>query len=579
MPDQIQERETPIFNIHAHIFTKDHVPKYLAKKIVVWPFYVLLGTGFLIRTITWFRNLGKKEYTYAERNRSWSAYKTKMFFVRNPLFNFFYGLFRWVTTAIFAYYLLIWLYPLLDTTTIGKWVYPIFENYLGFMPKIETGWNQFFVLLVLALIFGHIRKSIYQVLKKRLQKMVGKEQLEYLLRYLKILDFSKGAGKNGMSYIFSKLQQQYPPKSKFVVLPMDMEFMNAGSVKQPYLVQMAKLMELKSKNRETLFPFVFVDPRRIAQQDPSQPFFDYDASNPDKITLKPCKLAEYLDRGACGIKIYPALGYYPFDKELLPLWLYCVQNKIPITTHCSVGPIFYRGNKKKAWDRHPIFNEVITGTKEANNQVIANLRLTQVPNKEFQANFTHPLNYCCLLMPHFLKQVLDVYQDQDLNDLFGYEDGELKRDLKGLKINLAHYGGAENWDRFLEKDRQQVANELVYRPAVALNLKNELPKLGNLYAHWHYSDWFSLITSMLIEFENVYSDVSYTTHDTQYVNLLSELMNNKKVNKRILFGTDFYVVSNQKTEKAYWIDMQNQLTPEKWEQLASINPNSFIGLT
>lgn len=33
----------PIINCHAHIFTGDHVPPYLAKSIIVAPFYKLFN--------------------------------------------------------------------------------------------------------------------------------------------------------------------------------------------------------------------------------------------------------------------------------------------------------------------------------------------------------------------------------------------------------------------------------------------------------------------------------------------------------------------------------------------------------
>ncbi|MDT0620646.1 amidohydrolase family protein [Croceitalea vernalis] len=576
--DRQQEKDFYIFNIHTHIFTKDHVPKYLAKKFVIWPLYLLLGTDLGIKIIKLFTNRKRNSFSYEARNKRWSLYKWRMFIIRNSLYNIFYVVFKLISTLVFSYYLVLWLNPLLNESKFGKWIYPIIEVYIKpYLPNIETGWNQFFVLLAFVFVFGHLRIGLSKLLKTSIQKFVGKERLKFLLRYLNIIKYSdKKEGESGMSINFRQLKQQYPSNSRFVILPMDMEFMSAGRVREPFLEQMKGVMLLKQKNQNSFFPFVHVDPRRIENQLPNEPFFTFSKTKDGSVQLKDCQLKTYLDQGACGIKIYPALGYYPFDKNLLPLWLFCAQNEIPITTHCSVGPIFYRGKKKKVWDRHPVFEEVISGKAANNNQVFEKLRLMQVKNKDFQANFTHPLNYCCLLMPHFLKQLLDEYNDDTLNSLFGYKKGTLEQDLSKLKINLAHYGGAENWDRFLDKDRQRVANEIVNRPLEGLRLKSELTQVGNLYAHWHYSDWFSIISSMIIEFENVYTDISYTAHNTQYLNLLSEVMNHPKIQERVLFGTDFYVVSNQKTEKAYWIDMQNQLSEDKWQKLAFDNPNHFI---
>src|SRR6185436_827568 len=60
-----------------------------------------------------------------------------------------------------------------------------------------------------------------------------------------------------------------------------------------------------------------------------------------------------------GFKIYPALGYYPFDVQLLPLWKYAADHQIPILTHCIRGTIFYRGSKKTEWDYHPVYKQAM----------------------------------------------------------------------------------------------------------------------------------------------------------------------------------------------------------------------------
>jgi hypothetical protein len=46
---------------------------------------------------------------------------------------------------------------------------------------------------------------------------------------------------------FTSLKQQYPPNTKFIVLPMDMEFMKAGRPKQGYREQMQQLALIKKK--------------------------------------------------------------------------------------------------------------------------------------------------------------------------------------------------------------------------------------------------------------------------------------------------------------------------------------------
>jgi predicted TIM-barrel fold metal-dependent hydrolase len=568
-------KEIPgIINTHTHIFTKDHVPEHLARQFVPRPIYKWLKTSIVINWLKKHYKDPDGHHSYGQRNERWRKYQRSIEIKRTPILNNITTIINILAWSAFVYYFLQLIKPFLSNTILGNIVYRylLFPfDYIAY--PIENTWNILILLFIIAFAFKFVRTGLLKLLKSRFIKFIGKNRLELLLRFENLLRYSDYATQ---SSIFTKLKQQYPPNTQFVVLPMDMEFMGADEVPISYLEQMDDLIGLKNNKKDVLLPFVFVDPRRIENQSQEDPFFDYDATDPDNIVLKKCRLKNYLKKGACGIKIYPALGYYPFDKNLLPLWLYCSQNEIPITTHCSVGPIFYRGDKKKKWDRHPIFNEVITKAEDNQPEKIEKLRLQQIKNKDFQVNFTHPLNYCCLLLPEYLKRTLELKEYKHLQTLFGYSNLGLDRNLSGLKINLAHYGGSENWDTFLARDREQEANEVFNKPDVGLNLQNDLFNHANLYRHWHYTDWFSIISSMMIEFDNVYTDISYTTHENKYLGLLNEILNHPKIEDKVLFGTDFYVVSNQKTEKQYWIDMKNIMGVKKWCSLSHKNPKRFL---
>jgi predicted TIM-barrel fold metal-dependent hydrolase len=574
MPIPNQQEDFPIINAHTHIFTKDHVAEHLARQFVLGPIYKWLKTSRVIRWLKKYYEPSEDHYSYTQRNKRWNTYQSRVRIKRNSILKYFVLFIKILAWSAFIYYFFQLIKPLIIQTIAGKIIYGYILLPLDYITyPIESAWNILFLLFTIALAFKFVRIGLLKILKSRFIKLIGKDRLEYLLRFENLLRY---ANYNSQGAIFSKLTQQYPPNTQFVVLPMDMEYMEADIVPVPYLKQMDDLMTLKSNNEDKLFPFVFVDPRRIENQSDHDPFFKFDFTNPDEIKLENCRLKTYLDDGACGIKIYPALGYYPFDENLLPLWLYCAQNEIPITTHCSVGPIFYRGEKKVEWDRHPIFEEVISNNENGEPEKIKKLRLLQIKNKDFQANFTHPLNYCCLLLPEYLKSLLEQEEYQHLQPLFGYSKVGLERNLNGLKINLAHFGGSENWDAFLAKDREQEANEIFNKPKEGLSLKKDLLNMANLYRHWHYTEWFSLISSMMIEFDNVYTDISYTTHENKYLNLLSEILNHPKIENKVLFGTDFYVVSNQKTEKQYWIDMKNMMGNKKWHSLSFKNPKRFL---
>ncbi len=564
----------PFTNVHTHTFTKEHTPKYIAKQVLPWPFYKWLGTGYAVNKIKGYLDRNKFDFTYAGRNKKHEAYRRKKFRTQTA-FKIVYFLYLAVVWFIFSYYLLELILPWLDNTWLG-WVFGKYIDWVSpIMPDLGNSWNSVLLLSFMILLFGTVRRALKNYIVNRIKKAVGKERLEFLLRYINIVRY---AGRDRQATVFNDLEQQYPVGTKFVVLPMDMEYMGAGEVESPYPEQMNDLLTLKENNESTCYPFVFVDPRRI--QEHGEVFLNLNTSNPDKIVLEDCQVKEYLDGGCCGIKIYPALGYYPFDKNLLALWLYCSQNDIPITTHCSIGPVFYRGkliDLGKDYDVHPIFDEVYEKNNKTKEEIIGQLRFHELKNKEFQKNFTHPLNYLCLLHKPLLNKVVETFdKDGDLKTLFGYENGMIIRDLSQLKVNLAHYGSADMWDRFLSQDRYSEANAIIKDPKDGLDLKKNIERRSKRYQYWHYVDWFSIISTMMMQFDNLYTDISYTSHDLNYLALLSEILDNPKIAQRVLFGTDFYVVSNHKTEKQFWIDMQNTLGMEKWDLLANVNPTRFL---
>ena len=126
------------------------------------------------------------------------------------------------------------------------------------------------------------------------------------------------------------------------------------------------------------------------------------------------------------------MGYYPFDEHLLETMLWACENQVPIITHCIKGVIFYRGNKQKEWNYHPIFQE----------QNLHPIELRSFKNSEFCHHFTHPLNYECLLQPELLAKVLRLYNNATLNALYGFDPAKDKlpaKNLQNLKICLAHF--------------------------------------------------------------------------------------------------------------------------------------------
>ena len=583
----------PIVNSHTHIFTANDIPRWIAKSFVPWPFYFLLhfpAVFWIFRQWHWLTTDRKSPLT------KFRAHRLKFLSIINTN-----GFYKFLYSIPLLYALINAIYFILNWCGIPKYSEQIQQafDFLASYYLLLDDVNIFIQIVIVAFIwlYSKVLRKLLLLLGKWVWKPLSflpkRKTMEFLERYLKIAAITKYEHQRTA---YQKLYKMYPPKSKFVVLPMDMEYMGAGAPSRSYIDQLEKLNELKSSKNDiydNLLPFIFVDPRRIKDPkggkriiDPKTkketwlPFFNY-ALKEGKIILKDCLLKYYLEKDPKqkgsghfrGIKIYPALGYYPFDESLLPLWLYCTQRGLPITTHCTVGTIFYRGAIEEKWFTHPVFSYE---KKE--------LEIFAEKNMELQRNFTNPLNYLVLLEPQELMRWLDKCS-ADTQALFGYESNTLKRDLSELKINIAHYGGIEQWQRHLETDRNDVSQEILESPdrGIAFYSKQNDPASPNPFKPaWLWgtinAEWYSIISSMMLQYKNVYADISYILHTPEIRPLLHLTLTNEKLLKKVLFGTDYYVVRNHKSEKELYADMIYQFTPEQMQAMAVANPNRFLKL-
>jgi predicted TIM-barrel fold metal-dependent hydrolase len=350
--------------------------------------------------------------------------------------------------------------------------------------------------------------------------------------------------------IISDLKSYYPKGTKFVIHTMDMDFMIDGKEQSnskfnEQLRDFTSIMSTNS-NKGLLFPFIHADPRRLEKY----PFY-----------FK--RLSCYLRKGIfAGIKIYPALGYFPFDKRLKPVYDLALELNLPITAHCSVGPVYYRGSVsdfsnmnfyKNGKLFHPYTKKELPGKKP----------------KHFSQHFTHPLNYACLFDAEFLSEY------------WGISPADAEK-YKKLKICLAHYGGAEEWERYLK---------FPWSPQSAdpLDLKywnHTIRKSGLLYRISNFfapeppdrrASWFSIISDLLKEHTNLYSDVSFSLSDADMLPLLKLILTkNDFINGRILFGSDFYMVSFKGAERELSIRLRSYLGEELFKIIAYDNPKKFL---
>ncbi len=571
----------PIINCHVHIFTGGHVPPYLAKTFLPWPFYYLLSLSFVVRFFQfWYK------YPHSWIFKPWykkiieNIYKTKMFIARTGLLRIL-GFLIGIVLTILVFFILYDLLSLIkkpnhsidiNVIKLKDW---LLNYHLIFIPS-SFGWR-LLIILILFLFFKLGRNIVWFILKKIwsfLGIFPGSQSKELAKRYLNIGRF---AFYKQQSSVFGRLRNQYPKRTGFVILPMDMEYMGAGQLKKDYLynkqIQDLVAIKIKKEFQDCFYPFLFADPRRIIEEGKSH--FNYKINN-EKIELEDCFIKKHIeDYKFSGFKIYPPLGYYPFDEALLPLWKYTADQGIPIIAHCIRGTIYYRGKKKKEWDRHPIFEQV------KGEKVYEPLALIEIKNKDFINNFTHPLNYLCLLEEQLLRKLVGKAKSNTIREIFGYTDEKtaLKNNLSHLKLCFGHFGGDDEWRRFIELDRDNFSSQLVKNPAKGISFLSEnpdKPTRGKLEQIWKYADWYSIICSLMLQYPNVYADLSFILHNSAIKPLLKQTLMNSKLCTRVLFGTDFYVVRNHKSDKNILADITDYLSEHEFDQVARVNPRDFL---
>jgi len=234
--------------------------------------------------------------------------------------------------------------------------------------------------------------------------------------YDRYANFLNENNRKSTEEIFLDLKKYYPQDTGFVALSMDFEYMNAGICKEGYFSQLHDLQELKQKYKDSFFPFLAIDPRRENLLD---------------------IVKEYIEtKNFSGIKIYPPLGFYPFDQRLYPVYEYAEKNQIPITTHCSKGGVYFRGRINKKELVHPKTGEVLMRQK----------------NIKFGQNYSNPENYKFLL-----------------------------KDFPSLKLNIGHFGGYTDWLELLKPKSEVSSNNWVNK---VLELISTYP---NVYADVSYT--------------------------------------------------------------------------------------------
>jgi predicted TIM-barrel fold metal-dependent hydrolase len=241
-------------------------------------------------------------------------------------------------------------------------------------------------------------KIVTKVLRNILP-FTDKDALDRYARYLTTgrLGSQKRIFERGFSF--------YPNDTKFIILPMDMAYMGAGRVARPYYQQIKELGQLKNQYPDNIIPFFHVDPRRIN-------VYDMFVHAVEKMEFS-------------GVKLYPPLGYFPYDKRLHPVYEYCQEKNLPILVHCSpYNCVHYKG-KKRDLKKLLLQGNPLTNVKRKNR-------------KELCSMFTNPLNY---------EYLIKLFPK--------------------LRICFAHFGSEYSWDRYLTHGKEDnnwyvIIKKLIY---------------------------------------------------------------------------------------------------------------------
>lgn len=206
--------------------------------------------------------------------------------------------------------------------------------------------------------------------------------------YSRNANFISQGDKASQEEVLIDLMKYYPSDTKYVISSVDFDHMEAGEAPLNFEKQIQELAILKKKYPDHIYAFIGADPRRTNFLDLVKTY----------IETKDFK----------GIKLYPAFGFFPCDRELDPLYEYAEKNKVPILVHCKKkSRAYYKGEITDKMRTHPRTGQL----------------LDIKPNEEFSGNWTDPDNYL---------YVLD--------------------DFKDLKICFAHFGGEIEWRKYQSPD-------------------------------------------------------------------------------------------------------------------------------
>lgn len=335
-------------------------------------------------------------------------------------------------------------------------------------------------------------------------------------RYASFLNIGKSAFQRD---VFVKLVSEYPAGSRFVALTLYMEEMGAGSSSSGFEGQIEQILQVKREYPDELNIFLGIDPRwtpanGLSIDEAVKKYFSL------KVTVQGAAIPAF-----SGLKLYPSTGFYVFDERLKPTFEWAAENEVPVITHCSyLGGIYHNNadyvkrHLNAKLSHYTGYDDYFAYCKAAgylppvyqNPKPSLFRRLTGMRDE-----FKNLVTCSYFLDPFSYIPLLDYFKGRD----------------KPLKICLAHYGG-----------EAQMLLAAGVKPGNNDPLETNPAGITN-------NNWTSQIRQMMLKYDFLYTDVSYTYVEPATHKVIIDDMLNQTFSNRILFGTDYYMTEREGRER------------------------------
>jgi len=340
-----------------------------------------------------------------------------------------------------------------------------------------------------------------------IKRLAGRRGDGTFMRYLQFIEVGT---QNTQEEVFLSMKKAYSPLGpgvRFIGLTLNMDHMDTAPSRHARIdTQLAEVERVRLHYPDNFFPFVGVDPRHL-----------------QGIALKDW-VKDKVERGMFfGIKLYPSLGFFPFDPALDELYRWAAQAGVPVMTHCTRAGTFYTGNMANVLTSDtPMSLRPNDGAMIDIHKRVAKYRANEwlmKTNKHACNVFLHPDNFRPVLNAH-----------------------------PGLKVCFAHFGGDDQM----------------------LNEKHELATKGI-----DHDNFYSKVLAMMNDYPSVYTDISYTLFREQVYQLLKQEIDGP-YQDRILFGTDFFMTLREKPEADLLGQCIQSLGMDRFNRIAGANTDRYL---